>query len=89
MTSGSDEMSSQDLILHFLPRPIVTEADYEATQREIDRLLDRGELTPDETKYLHLLGTLVMVYEAQTEGPADYDLRGVTLIKGLLKLHRL
>ena len=89
MTPGSEEMSYEALLLRFLPRPIETEADYEATQREIDRLLDIGTLTAAETKYLHLLGALIMAYEAETEEPAEYDLRGVALIKGLLKLHGL
>jgi HTH-type transcriptional regulator/antitoxin HigA len=89
MIPGSDEMSYQALLLHFLPRPIETEADYEATQREIDRLVDKGDLSPDEADYLHLLGTLVMVYEARTETEADYDLRGAALVRGLLSLHGL
>ncbi len=89
MIPGSDEMSYQELMLRFLPRPIETEADFEAAQREIDRLLDKGDLSPGEADYLHLLGTLVMDYEARTEEAADYDLRGAALIKGLLLLHGL
>jgi HTH-type transcriptional regulator/antitoxin HigA len=89
MIPSSDETDYEALLLHFLPRPIETEAAYEATQREIDRLVDKGDLSPDEADYLHLLGTLVMEYEARTESAADYDLRGVALVRGLLSLHGL
>ena len=89
MTPGSERTTYHDLMLHFMPRPIEAEADYEATQTEIDRLVDKGDLSPDEADYLHLLGTLVLEYEARTEDSAEYDLRGVALIKGLLSLHGL
>lgn len=89
MTPGSEMSSYQKLMHDFLPRPIETEADFEAMQQEIDRLLDKGDLSPDESDYLHLLGTLVADFEVRAEEPADYDLRGVALIRGLLALHGL
>lgn len=89
MIPGFNEMTYRDLLLRFLPRPIMNEADYAATQQEVDRLIDKGELSQDEADYLHLLGTLIMDYEARTENPADYELRGIALVKGLLDLHNL
>lgn len=90
MIAGFSEKTTYgDLLLRFLPRPITTEETYQATQQEVDRLIDKQELTPDEEDYLYLLGTLIMDYEERTEDPADYELRGVALIKGLLELHGL
>ena len=50
-----------ELLKTFPPRPITGEEELTATQKAIDSLLDKGELTPDERDYLHVLGT--MVYE--------------------------
>jgi HTH-type transcriptional regulator/antitoxin HigA len=77
------------LLIAFLPRPISSEEGYRATQREIDRLLDREELSPDERDYLNLLGALIMDYESRIEGEEQYELRGVALIRGLMELHNL
>ena len=63
--------------------------DYRATQREIDRLLDKGKLTTAEESYLDLLGTLVMDYESTAEAEGAYELRGVELIRGLRELRQL
>jgi HTH-type transcriptional regulator / antitoxin HigA len=65
------------------------ENDYRATQREIDRLLDKGELTAAEESHLDLLGTLMMDYESTAEAEGAYELRGVELIRGLLELRQL
>lgn len=54
-----------------------------ATQEAIDSLLDKGELTPDERDYLHVLGTLVYEYE-QTLEPIP-DIYGVELLKALIE----
>jgi HTH-type transcriptional regulator / antitoxin HigA len=89
MIHGTSDKSYADLLLGFLPPFIEDEADYEATQREIDYLLDKEELTPAEQDYLDLLGTLMMDYEARTEDEADYELRGVALLRELLALHGL
>lgn len=89
MIAGFSETTYRDLLLRFLPRPIATEEAYWATQKEVDRLIDKQELSPDEEDYLHLLGTLIMDYEERTEDPADYELRGIPLVKGLLELHDL
>jgi HTH-type transcriptional regulator / antitoxin HigA len=45
--------------------------------------LDKGELTPDERDYLHLLGMLVYEYE-QTLEPI-HDIYGVELLKALIE----
>lgn len=69
----SEKTTYRDLLLRFLPRPIKTEETYQATQQEVDRLVDKQDLTPDEEEYLYLLGTLLMDYDERTEGPADYE----------------
>lgn len=89
MIHGTNETTYRDLLLRFLPRPIFSEADYEETQKEIDRLVDKGELTSDEQDYLDLLGTLLSDYEARYEPTAHYELRGIPLIKALMQLHDL
>lgn len=89
MFRGTSDKSYADLLLGFLPRFIADEAEYEATQREIDYLLDKEMLTPAEQDYLDLLGTLIMDYEARTEDEAEYELRGVALLRELLALHGL
>ena len=53
-----------------------------ATQEALDSLLDKGELTPDERDYLHVLGMLVYEYE-QTLEPIP-DIYGVELLKALI-----
>ena len=89
MIPGTVSPTYEELMLDFLPRPIKTEAEFEAVQREVDRLLDKSELSPDEQDYLDLLGTLIMDYEERTEDETQYELRGVELIKGLMELHDL
>lgn len=79
----------RELLNEFVPRPIKSTADYFAIQGEVDRLLDKGDLSPDEQDYLDLLGTLIMDYEERTEDESDYELRGIELIKGLMELHDL
>lgn len=44
--------------------PIKTEAQLDAAQRVIDRLLRRGKLSPQEQGYLEVLGRMVEAYEA-------------------------
>jgi len=89
MIPGTVSPTYEELVLDFLPRPIKTETEYEAVQKEVDRLVDKGELSPDEEDYLDLLGTLIMNYEERTEDKSEYELRGVELIKGLMELHHL
>jgi HTH-type transcriptional regulator / antitoxin HigA len=89
MMSDTTKADYRTLMLRFLPRVIRTEEDYENVQGEVDRLVDQGELTQDEADYLDLLGTLLREYEQQAESRADYELRGVALIRGLLELYEL
>ncbi len=72
-----------ELLKTFLPRPITTEEELIATQTAIDSLLDKGELTPDEHDYLHVLGTLVYEYEQTLE--AIPDIYGIELLKALIE----
>ena len=71
MISGIVSPTYEELMLDFLPRPVEREAEYEAIQQEVDRLLDKGELSPDEQGYLDLPGTLIMNYEERTEDKSD------------------
>jgi HTH-type transcriptional regulator/antitoxin HigA len=72
-----------ELLKTFPPRPITAEEGLIATQKAIDSLLDKGDLTPDERDYLHVLGTMVYEYE-QTLEPIP-DLYGVELLKALIE----
>lgn len=83
MISGSRNTSAYiDLLNTFPPRPIASEEELLATQKVIDSLIDRGELTIDEQDYLNVLGTLVYEYEQRQE-PIP-DIYGVELIKALI-----
>lgn len=87
--NGMSNINYGELLLAFQPRTIQTEEEYEHVQREIDRLIDQGDLSPAEQEYLDLLGTLLSAYEDQVEDKTAYALRGVALVKGLLELHGL
>ena len=82
MMNGS---SYQELINMFIPRPITCEEQYERTVDVMNRLIDKGELIPDEQEYLTLLGTLVMAYEDETYPDEEFELRGVALLKALME----
>jgi HTH-type transcriptional regulator / antitoxin HigA len=70
------------LLQKFPPRTITNDQQLEATQEVIDSLLDRAELTPEESDYLNVLGTLVFDYEQKNETIAD--IYGVELLKVLI-----
>jgi HTH-type transcriptional regulator/antitoxin HigA len=89
MIRGTDNPTYSDLLIEFLPRPISSEEGYKITQREIDRLLDKEELSSDEQDYLDLLGTLIMDYESRVEDEVQYELQGIALVRGLMELHNL
>jgi HTH-type transcriptional regulator / antitoxin HigA len=55
------------LITDFPPCPIASEVQLEATQQQINSILDRGNPTPDDLDYLRVLGMLVYEYETQHE----------------------
>jgi HTH-type transcriptional regulator / antitoxin HigA len=70
------------LLQKFPPRTITNDQQLEATQEVIDSLLDRTELTPEESDHLNVLGTLVFDYEQKNETIAD--IYGVELLKVLI-----
>ncbi len=75
------------LLQQFPPRPINNDEQLEATQAQIDRLLDKNELSSEESDYLNVLGILVFEYEqAQDSIP---DLYGVELLKVLIQERQL
>ncbi len=75
------------LLQKFPPRTINNEAELEATQVVIDKLLDRPELSQDESDYLNVLGTLVFDYEQK--GEPIPDIYGVELLKVLITERQL
>lgn len=62
------------LMAAFTPRPIRTDADYEATVAALDRLAVRDEdsLDAGERDYLDLLTMLVSAYDARIMSPAPH-----------------
>ncbi|MDJ0534166.1 MAG: transcriptional regulator [Xenococcaceae cyanobacterium MO_207.B15] len=72
-----------ELLQKFPPRPITNDEQLEATQTQIDQLLDQGKLTPEESEYLDVLGALVYEYE-QTQETIP-DISGVELLKVLME----
>ena len=77
-----------ELLQKFPPRPVVNEAEFEATQYVINQLLDKPELSPEEEDYLDVLGTLISNYEQQQEDLIP-DIYGVELLKVLIEEHNL
>ena len=75
------------LLLQFPPHPITNDEELSATQDQIDRLLDRQELSPEESDYLNVLGALVFEYEQSIE-PIP-DIYGVELLKVLIQEREL
>ena len=64
MTLGlSSNLNYLELLKTFPPRPIANEDDFNKTQKIIDTLIDKSELTPDEQDYLSVLGSLIRDYE--------------------------
>ncbi len=59
----SSNLNYLELLSTFPPRPIANEEDFNKTQKIIDTLIDKGELTPDEQDYLSVLGSLIRDYE--------------------------
>ncbi|MEH1893751.1 MAG: transcriptional regulator [Nostoc sp.] len=71
-----------ELLKSFPPRPITYEEELLATQKVIDSLIDKGELTPDEQDYLNVLGSLVHEYEEKHN--TIRDIYGVDLLQALI-----
>ena len=72
-----------ELLKAFPPRPITSEDELRETQKVIDSLLDKGELSQEERDYLHVLAALVFDYEQKQE-PIP-DIQGVELVKVLIE----
>ncbi|NEQ19220.1 MAG: transcriptional regulator [Microcoleus sp. SIO2G3] len=83
MTLGTPSTNPYiELLTSFPPRPITSEQELIATQKVIDSLIDKGELTPDEQDYLNVLGTLVHEYEEKHK--LIPHISGVELLKALI-----
>lgn len=70
------------LITRYPPRPITSDTELAEAQEVIDSLLDRVNLSPDESDYLNVLGTLVREYEDSQE--LIPDIYGVELLRALV-----
>ena len=81
MTTGIKNPSKYyiELINAFPPRPITNEAELIATQKQINSLLDKKQLTQDDQDYLKVLGMLVYEYEEKHEQIPE--IKGVELLK--------
>ncbi len=83
MTLGIPNINAYiELLKSFPPRPITSEEELIATQKVIDSLIDKGELTLDERDYMNVLGTLVFEYEEKYINIPD--IHGVELLKTLM-----
>lgn len=85
MTTGLKTPSNYyiELMTTFPPRPITNEAEYQATQEQINKILERPQLTEDDRAYLQILGLTIYDYEEKHEKIPV--LTGVDLIKALLE----
>lgn len=75
------------LLQQFPPRTITNEEQLEATQAQIDCLLDSNELSSEELDYLNVLGVLVFEYEQAQESIPD--IYGIELLKVLIQEREL
>jgi HTH-type transcriptional regulator/antitoxin HigA len=82
MTLGIN-LTYEQLLAGFPPRPITSDDQYWETVANIDELIDRGLLSSDEQDYLSVLGMLVERYEGEHE--PDNELRGIALIRALME----
>ncbi len=83
MTLGTPNSKTYiELLTSFPPRPISSEEELLATQKVIDSLIDKGELTLDEQDYLNVLGTLMHEYEEKHNSIPD--IHGVELLHTLI-----
>ena len=84
MTTGLKVPSNYlQLINAFPPRPISNEAELLATQKQINLVIDRPNLTTDDRDYLKILGMLVYEYESQHE--VFPSLKGVDFLKSMIE----
>lgn len=84
MTTGLKVPSNYlQLINAFPPRPISNEAELLATQKQINLVIDRPNLTTDDRDYLKILGMLVYEYESQHE--VFPKLKGVDFLKSMIE----
>ncbi len=76
-----------ELLKQFPPRPIKSEEDLEMTQEIVNQLLDKPQLTEEESDYLDVLGMLIYEYEKDLD--IVPDIYGVELLKVLLEERNL
>lgn len=74
-----------DLFNEFVPRIPKNEAEYDALVEQINWLIDKGNLTPDEHDFMMLLGVLIEVYDDIHYPDTMFDMRGTELAQQLLE----
>jgi HTH-type transcriptional regulator/antitoxin HigA len=52
-----------EMLREFPPRPIHNDGEHRRAIEVIDKMIDRGRLTPEEEDYLEVLGLIVSAYE--------------------------
>lgn len=72
-----------ELLQKFPPRPIKSEAEFLATQKVIDTLLDSEQIPPEQQEYINLLG--ILVHEYEEKHVLIPDLSGVELLSALIE----
>ncbi|MCP4425005.1 MAG: hypothetical protein GY803_10965 [Chloroflexi bacterium] len=75
MTTGT--YSYSDLLQTFPPRPIATEEEYDTRVAQMNKLIDKDNLTLDEQDLLTLLRTLIAAYEDKQYPDELLELRGM------------
>ncbi|MBR8826766.1 MAG: transcriptional regulator [Gomphosphaeria aponina SAG 52.96 = DSM 107014] len=85
MTTGLEKFSNYylNLITSFPPRPISNEQELIATQKQINKILDKEKLTKDDEDYLKLLG--ILVYEYENKHESIPQLERLELLKAILE----
>lgn len=74
-----------DLFNEFVPRLPKNEAEYDALVEQLNWLIDKGDLSPDEHDYMMLLGVLIQAYDDVYYPDAMFDVRGSEFVRQLLQ----
>ena len=74
-----------DLFNEFVPRLPKNEVEYDALVEQLNWLIDKGKLSPDEHDFMMLLGVLIQVYDDIHFPDVMFDVRGSELVQQLLQ----
>lgn len=87
MTRANGKMSKVylELFNEFVPRIPKNEAEYDGLVEQLNWLIDKGQLSPDEHDYMMLIAVLIQAYDDIHYPHSMFDLRGSELICQLLQ----